>query len=1170
MQLNKLFSVHSQFQRSINIVSDFDNISILDSFILTPLSLKVLSRLLSGMSNQNSQSAWTITGPYGAGKSASLLFIMQLLGRKDANPLKRKLGIFAPELENQITNVLPNWPDTTSVIIPLLGSKESIALTFLRGIYKSFSNLHAEGITPEVANLKAMLDSCESGKSLNEMSLLHTFSNCLEIIKKSDHIFSNVVIVFDELGKSLEYASQNVNQNDIGILQLFAELANRSQGYFSLITVLHQAFDRYAEMLNPIQQQEWSKVQGRFENIGFLESNAEILNLLQQAINRISHKRELNSIETEIIQECDKLNLLPGDLSNKLGSQILAGCLPLHPVTSLLLSRLFRSFFAQNERSLFAFLSSQEPFGFQSFLATTTWESKSPLPLYRLSHLFDYLSSSFGSSLYSLGTGNKWAEINDALERLPSDSSVFEIDLIKCIGLLELFGDQQSTKASTDLLVYTLGVPLEAVNTSLEKLQKLGIIVYREFKQAFGFWQGSDINLAEEYTAAFSRVDRSSNLSSYINTIKQIDPFVARKHQFTTGTLRYFEPLVINIEDLNASLDLTTANVDGGLLVIVLKNGRINSHDVLHNVKDFSSKLDETTSKRILFLIPDDLEGLREAYEEVLTWLYVKNNTPALESDRIARKELALYEHMANRRLDILLSKYFDPALAYKSSNWVYQGAQILFNSSRELRATLSNIFDKVFYKSPIIPNELINHNKISGAAAGGRNSLLEKLINNHQQENFSIVGFPPEMSIYLSVIKESGLHHFENGDWKLGPDPKHDQMRIKPLWQDIKTFLEENSLKPIEVPSLYEFLHKPPYGLKEGILSIYLIIFMLHWQTQIAIYEENTYVPKLTSAVCDRLVKVPERFKIQMFPSSTAYSEILHKYTKVFSPEIDPNAISIVTAIQPLMQFINRLPKYSLLTSRISGKTKKMRDVIVSAKNPQHLLLKDLPSAFNYSFESNSGNVALLNKYFEELSYAILEFETAYEQLLYRIKGEISTALFLSADISDARKEISGRSQLISNWINDLSLKSFLLRLSDSNLSDRQWLESIGALLTNIPPRNWVDQDEITFKLQIRAYSRKFKHIEDIILEEGKLNFGFDKAVYPIRIGITDVEGNEVSSVLHVSDADQEIAENTSKEIALLLSNQSLNKKMKIISLTKLINRLISEDEEEKLNYGE
>ena len=45
----------------------------------------------------------------------------------------------------------------------------------------------------------------------------------------------------------------------------------------------------------------------------------------------------------------------------------LAACYPLHPLTALVLGPLFRQL-AQNERSLFAFLASSEPFGFQDFL----------------------------------------------------------------------------------------------------------------------------------------------------------------------------------------------------------------------------------------------------------------------------------------------------------------------------------------------------------------------------------------------------------------------------------------------------------------------------------------------------------------------------------------------------------------------------------------------------------------------------------------------------------------------------------------------------------------------------------------------------------------------------------------------------------------------------------
>ena len=85
-----------------------------------------------------------------------------------------------------------------------------------------------------------------------------------------------------------------------------------------------------------------------------------------------------------------------------------------------------------------------------------------------------------------------------------------------------------------------------------------------------------------------------------------------------------------------------------------------------------------------------------------------------------------------------------------------------------------------------MILNELINHNKISGAAAAGRNALVDT-INNSQMENLGITGFPPEMSMYLSLIKQSGLHHFDDGTWRLCPDPKHDNLNIKPLWDGIK-----------------------------------------------------------------------------------------------------------------------------------------------------------------------------------------------------------------------------------------------------------------------------------------------------------------------------------------------------------------------------------------------
>ena len=64
----------------------------------------------------------------------------------------------------------------------------------------------------------------------------------------------------------------------------------------------------------------------------------------------------------------------------------LAGCYPLHPLTALVLGPLFRQL-AQNERSLFAFLASTEPFGFQEFLHKNTTKGGA----YRLDLLYDYV-----------------------------------------------------------------------------------------------------------------------------------------------------------------------------------------------------------------------------------------------------------------------------------------------------------------------------------------------------------------------------------------------------------------------------------------------------------------------------------------------------------------------------------------------------------------------------------------------------------------------------------------------------------------------------------------------------------------------------------------------------------------------------------------------------------
>jgi hypothetical protein len=81
-----------------------------------------------------------------------------------------------------------------------------------------------------------------------------------------------------------------------------------------------------------------------------------------------------------------------------------------------ILGPLFRRL-AQNERSLFAFLSSGEPFGFQQFLSDNSWSRTSPRT-FQCDRLYDYVSASLGPSLYAESRGKQWAEVRSVMERL--------------------------------------------------------------------------------------------------------------------------------------------------------------------------------------------------------------------------------------------------------------------------------------------------------------------------------------------------------------------------------------------------------------------------------------------------------------------------------------------------------------------------------------------------------------------------------------------------------------------------------------------------------------------------------------------------------------------------------------------------------------------------------
>jgi ABC-type molybdenum transport system ATPase subunit/photorepair protein PhrA len=81
-KLSEIIKVKSRFGRSVNLERDFYNRVSLDGYVLTTTSRHALGRMVEAFFNETAARAWTLTGPYGSGKSTFALFAAKVLDYK--------------------------------------------------------------------------------------------------------------------------------------------------------------------------------------------------------------------------------------------------------------------------------------------------------------------------------------------------------------------------------------------------------------------------------------------------------------------------------------------------------------------------------------------------------------------------------------------------------------------------------------------------------------------------------------------------------------------------------------------------------------------------------------------------------------------------------------------------------------------------------------------------------------------------------------------------------------------------------------------------------------------------------------------------------------------------------------------------------------------------------
>ena len=158
IKISELIHIHPNGLRSIQVEKDIENSAIVESYILTAQSRACLARILLNLNDASYGRSWTLTGPFGSGKS---FFSLQLMNLACSNQFAHQqafnqLQKVDPVLSNQLYSLL-NLRDSSGLIpVPITGFRGSFQECLKHGFLRAITHL---GNSQDMAPLKAVLES---------------------------------------------------------------------------------------------------------------------------------------------------------------------------------------------------------------------------------------------------------------------------------------------------------------------------------------------------------------------------------------------------------------------------------------------------------------------------------------------------------------------------------------------------------------------------------------------------------------------------------------------------------------------------------------------------------------------------------------------------------------------------------------------------------------------------------------------------------------------------------------------------------------------------------------------------------------------------------------------------------------------------------------------------
>lgn len=1137
MKINNLGEViefNSSFKTAINLYLSLNKTEKVLNYIPTKSSVHFMDDYMQAVLGKK-EHATLLVGPYGKGKSHLLLVLLAILSlertpenEKIINQLKGKLkGI--EEIGNKAcSDVEKIWKSKRFLPVIINDTKGDLNQAFLGALSDALKRENLEELAPDtffseairrteewekdypetfeafskalkaksydIENLrtdlkmfsKRALDAFKeiypkvtAGSTFNPLAtsdVLSLYRSVSDVLVE-DYEFAGIYIVFDEFSKFIEGLDGTNAGHTMKLLQDMCELAaDSSNSQIYLTMVAHKSIKEYGKHLSQEIINAFTGIEGRILEKYFVTSSKNNYELIRNAIVKKEDKLKLiPGIENYIGEGAlIKYYQLPAFKSNfskeDFDSIILRGCYPLNPIAAYLLLNISEKV-AQNERTLFTFISNDEPNSLFRFVSEhdskTGWVIGADL-------VYDYFSGLFKKEVSNELVHNLWLGAEYAISKCETEE---EKKLIKTLALISIVNKPDEILA--DEKVLSMAASLIDGNATITNLTTKQLIYKKSSLGAFVFKTRAGSELKAEIKKQREIKGNNCNYAKAIQLITGKYFVVPRRYNTEKMMTRYFRHEYMNVEAFfaikNADAFFESNDSADGKVVTLFSFGKTSQAEIKNHFM-------ELHCEKLIVVAPRKMISEVKALRDYEILQEITSNQAFIQGNEVLQREIPLLEEDLVKIVEDELEAIYSSDET-KVFYWV--DGKVKVDTQNQVENAVNRCCEELYYKTPIINNEMINRVFISTAQTKkARLNIIEAILQKNDTEDF-YSGTNQEATIYRSVFCRTGITRNE-------PDGS-----IGEIITRLNAFVDSCSDNKTAFTDIIRELTKAPYGMRLGVIPLLLAKVISERREDLVAYFANLEVP-ITPEIIVNMCEKPDEYSLFVSKKDHEKELYINNLNKLFGVN-DGRALTenrIKNIVLCMQRWFRALPQIARNNAGISeyGDNDILKKQMKSLKkmlqkvevNPYEVLFLNIPKEFGVSeladaFAAVSDCKEAYDNY---LAWAI---NRTIDGIYTVFGGQRKLELYhLLKEWYEKQSDLSKQGLHSGGVTNLMSCIEKMDTYGDIDVAQK-----IVKAVTNVYIENWIDNAYEDFISELTLIKTEIEHIKEE-KAEGKLLLSF------------------------------------------------------------------------------